>query len=359
MVFTIPVCEHTNPRSRTNPLSPCSQLQMSIGLDNYPRTCYSVSQLNSIQFQVYPMSESIPDVQVDPLPDGLPSKRTVPSSKLSQERIRSLLAERRKQRLSKFVKPQTPTPEMESQDAPDAPCYHFLFSQIETMVSLRLNLWLTGPAGSGKSYTVQQIAEKLNLRYFAPPIGRETTISSLFGYFNANGEYVRTPLREAFENGGVLALEEIDFASSAVGTALNTLLASNLVGFPDGTVTRHPDCVIVACANTYGTGSTQDYIGSTGMNAATLDRFVFVQYPYDEQMEAKIAPVRDWTRLVQATRKRVNELQIRHVISPRASIIGGKLIEAGFPVDDVKKMVLFKGLDSITITRIESNGPTL
>lgn len=230
---------------------------------------------------------------------------------------------------------------------------HFLTPKIQAILAMRENLYLVGPAGSGKSYAVEEVANTLQLPFYCPPIGRETTNAQLFGYFNAAGEYVRTPIRQAVEFGGVLHLEEIDFASPAVGTSLNALLANRTIGFPDKVIPRHPDFICVASANTFGNGANAQYIGSQGLNAATRNRFIYLDFPYDERLEMQIAPNRDWTAHVQMMRAKAASIQLKHVISPRQSIQGGKLINSGeFTWQQVERMTIFAGLDEITIGKL-------
>jgi MoxR-like ATPase len=244
---------------------------------------------------------------------------------------------------------------IEEEDDADTLREHHLTPKVVSLLTQRLNLWLVGPAGSGKSYVAEEAAKILNLPFHCPPIGRETTNAQLFGYFNASGQYVRTPIRQAVEFGGVLHLEEIDFASPAVGTALNALLANRTIGFPDTSIPRHPDFVIIASANTFGIGANASYIGSQGLNAATLDRFIFLPFPYDEKLERKIARNKQWTLHVQSMRKKAALLNVKHVISPRASIQGSLLINSKeFTWEQVETMVLFRGLDSITIEKIRN-----
>lgn len=232
---------------------------------------------------------------------------------------------------------------------------HYLSPKVQTLIKQRLNVWLVGPAGSGKSKCAELMAQAAQLPFFCPPIGRETTNAQLFGYFNAQGNYVRTPIREACENGGVLHLEEIDFASPAVGTALNALLANDAVGFPDATIPKHPNFVVIASANTFGTGANASYIGSQGLNAATLDRFVFLEFPYDEKFERSLAPNKDWCIHVQQFRRKVSQLGLKHVVSPRATINGGHMANSKlFSFVEIEAMVLFKGLDKLTIQKINS-----
>lgn len=276
---------------------------------------------------------------------------------INQFELDRKLAERRKLRAGATTNGTQPI--TSPQDA-----RHYLTTEITALIELRANIWLTGPAGSGKSKCAELCALSLNLPYSAPPIGRETPLSQLFGYFNASGNYVRTPIRDRAEHGGVLHLEEIDFASPAVGTALNALLANDFIGFPDQVVKRHPDFIVIASANTYGQGATASYIGSQGLNAATLDRFVFVQFDYDIRLESMIATNKAWAAHVQAIRKRAEALNLKTVFSPRASIVGSKMINSKkFTWERTEELVLWKNLDPLTIEKLKATesipSPTL
>lgn len=266
----------------------------------------------------------------------------------TEDEIQRTLEARRRKR-SGAKEPATETAPETPVEEDTSPIRHALHSKVNAILAMRENLYLVGPAASGKSKVAELVAEELKLPYSAPPIGRETTIAQLFGYFNAQGEYVRTPIRERAEFGGILHLEEIDFASPAVGTALNALLANDIIGFPDTSIRRHPDFIIIASANTWGTGANATYIGSQGLNAATLDRFIFLPFPYDEHMEKRIAPNPSWCRYVQSMRRKASALSLRCVISPRATVKGGHLINSqAFTWDEVCEMTIFKGMDKLT-----------
>lgn len=264
-------------------------------------------------------------------------------------KFEELLAKRRRKESGAIDAPTQLQPE----ENDDSPIRHILFPSILAACDQRCNTYLVGPAGSGKSKACEQVAIELNLPYYCPPIGRETSIAQLFGYFNVQGEYVRTPLRDALERGGIIHFEEIDFASAPVGTALNSVLANDNVGFPDAVIPKHSDFIVIASANTFGTGATAQYIGSQGLNAATLDRFAFIEFPYDERMEHRIAPNKSWCSHVQAIRRKVEKLKLKIVVSPRATINGGKLLNSkAFTWEQVEKMTIFRGLDPITVAKI-------
>lgn len=237
---------------------------------------------------------------------------------------------------------------------------HAQFPALLRAVSSRLPVWLTGPAGSGKTTAAESCATALNLPFYPISVGPETGVVDLFGYQDASGKYVATAFRKAFENGGVLLIDEVDAANGAVLTAINAALANGYASFPDGTIKRHSDCIIIAAANTYGTGPDAQYIGRNRLDAATLDRFVYIPWNYDETLERNAAlahnPNADkWIDYVQAIRARALEIGARVIITPRASIHGAKLLGAGFSQAEVAEMVLYKGMDSATRSKLEGN----
>ena len=95
------------------------------------------------------------------------------------------------------------------------------------------NIMLVGGAGSGKSSLCKDVADALELDYYPMSVGIQTTKSDLLGFINAKGEYVTSPVRQAFENGGVLLLDEFDATHAGVVTILNSLLANDVCSFPD------------------------------------------------------------------------------------------------------------------------------
>jgi hypothetical protein len=168
---------------------------------------------------------------------------------------------------------------------------HAYFQALLRIVKARRNSWLCGPAGSGKTTSANEVAKLLGLKFFAKSVGPQVTESSLLGYQDANGKTVRTLLREAFEFGGVFLLDEVDAASPAVLVVINALLANDCASFPDAVVEKHADFVLIAGANTIGLGADRQYVGRQQIDAATLDRFVLLDWPYDPRIEAAAAGV--------------------------------------------------------------------
>lgn len=221
---------------------------------------------------------------------------------------------------------------------------HKAFNELLLCVSVRVNVWLTGPAGSGKTTGAEKTAEALGLPfYFCGAIADEF---KLLGFKDASGQYHRTPFREAFENGGVFLFDEVDASGQGALLAFNAALANNYCDFADGIVRKHPDFVCIAAANTFGLGGTAEYVGRMKQDAAFLDRFAQLEWGYDADLEKRITPNEEWTRYVQQVRKRAKDRGLKVIVSPRASIYGAKLIAAGMTAERAAELTIKKGMSA-------------
>jgi MoxR-like ATPase len=221
-----------------------------------------------------------------------------------------------------------------------------------TALSVRENVYLVGGAGSGKTTLAKQAADALGLPFYST--GAVGMAYQLQGFINAEGDYMATDLYRAYTEGGVFLFDEIDGSSANAILAFNAIAANDFAAFPNGTVKRHDDFVIIAAANTYGNGANRDYIGRAPLDGSSLDRFGFIAMDYDEKLELAISLNDIWTRWVQQCRKVANEHRMQVIISPRASIKGGKMLSAGMSVDKVADMYIFKGMTQADRARFPS-----
>ena len=228
-------------------------------------------------------------------------------------------------------------------------CHHRQ-EQLIKVLGCKLNVWLAGPAGTGKTTAAQKAAEALDLPfYFNGAIDSE---HKLLGFTDAQGRIVSRPFRKAFEDGGLYLFDEVDASMPGALLAFNAALANDYCDFPDGKVQKHPNFRCVAAANTWGHGATHDYVGRCKMDAAFLDRFVSIPWDIDEALERSIALslIEDedkggkWVSTVQQARANVAKAGIKVVISPRASFAGATLLQAGFPHNEVVNLTIRKGL---------------
>jgi hypothetical protein len=251
---------------------------------------------------------------------------------------------------------------------------HHKFPLLAAAVAARVNVMLVGPAGSGKTTAVEKVAKALGLQFYAT--GAVSSEYKLTGFIDAQGRVVSTAFRKAFEFGGLFLFGETDASMPGALLAFNTALANDWMDFPDGVVKKHPDFRVVADANTYGTGADRQYVGRNKLDAASLDRYAVIEWGYDEALEASlvgaqapkgapapqsIKPLSEgeaqalavhWLARVQKVRKAVNDLKVLHVVSPRATINGSKLLAAGWSWADTEEAVIWKGLDADTKTKV-------
>ncbi|MCI2416884.1 AAA family ATPase [Saccharopolyspora sp. K220] len=230
---------------------------------------------------------------------------------------------------------------------------HQVLPELLVALHARCHVLLVGPAGTGKSMLAKQAADGLGLDFQALSLGPTTPMSKVFGYFDAHGNYHDTPFRRAFEHGGVMLLDEIDNGHPGLLAELNQALALGTCAFADGMIEAHENFRLVATGNTYGTGADRHYVGRQALDAATLDRFVAIDVPIDEKLEERLAlrhapshhdAVRELVEEIRRLRALAEEKQLPVIFSPRASIDGAKLIEAGASIDQVLRWRVLRGL---------------
>jgi cobaltochelatase CobS len=243
---------------------------------------------------------------------------------------------------------------------------HKAFADIMMSISARCNTFLVGPAGTGKTTMVQQVADALGLRFHAENLTAATTEYSLKGFTDANSGYKATPLRELFANGGVYLLDEIDNANPNVLGVLNSALSNGFMAFPDGMVQKHPEFIAVAAGNTYGNGATAEYVGRNPIDGATLDRFAFFNVDIDESVEDAMlagfglptATAKTWVNAVRKSRQNVADSGLRVIVSPRATANGAGLLAQGMDMDKVYNATVLKGAKHDQVEKIRQ-GVTL
>lgn len=238
---------------------------------------------------------------------------------------------------------------------------HAKFAKVLNLCTLGLHPYLVGPPGTGKSTLVENVAEAMGLRFTSLPCEPTMPSSRLVGYMDANGIYRMVPVRDFYENGGVILFDEIDNGHPGITTGMNTALANGYWTFPDGvTVRKHKDCVIVAAGNTAGTGATRQFVGRNQLDAATLDRFVEVEIEIDEQLEEALTLAecpteagRRWLATVRAHRANAERHGLLVLFTPRASIEGARMLASGnFSLAETTKMKLHKSLSADVIAKV-------
>ena len=229
---------------------------------------------------------------------------------------------------------------------------HQVCEDVLMYAAQRESVYLVGPAGSGKTTIAHQVAEALELPFYST--GALVMKHELEGFIDPNGNYVETEFYKAFKHGGVYLFDEIDGSSPAAVLAFNGHMANGIASFPCGMVERHPDFVVIAAANTYGNGADRQYVGRTQLDAASLDRFAFIEMNYDEKLESELCGNAVWAAHVQRIRHAIDALKIRHIVSPRASIKGAIMLKAGMDQATVEQAYIWKSLTDADIEKIKA-----
>lgn len=162
------------------------------------------------------------------------------------------------------------------------------FENILRLVAAHENVYLYGPAGSGKNTIAEQIAEALGVEFYY-----QNTLVTKFdisGYKNAQGEYEETPFYKAWKNGGLFFADELDNSTAEAIIALNAALANGYYTFPNSSekVAKSPNFFCIAAGNTNGQGATEEYCGRYQMDESSRDRFAFIEIDYNEKVEESI-----------------------------------------------------------------------
>jgi cobaltochelatase CobS len=216
------------------------------------------------------------------------------------------------------------------------------------LIQMRKNVYLPGPAGSGKSTAARKCAEALGLPYYYVSLNPQSSPTRIEGYMTPHGEYVMTLFRKAYEFGGVFCADETDNSSANLWTSINNAIDSDLGSFPDGMVKRHQDFVFVGTGNTNLNGDAV-YRDRKALDKSTISRLVFLYWDYDMALERTIALGRNpnagpWIDFIANLRKFAedNNPQLFAYATPRATYDGASLLAAGFSVEETVENVVWK-----------------
>ena len=224
---------------------------------------------------------------------------------------------------------------------------HKNFADAVALVGLGKNVTLIGEAGSGKSYGAIQMARALDQDYVVVSCHGKMQSFDLVGAMSpTTGTYISTAVRDAYENGKVLILDEFDRSNTETTIALNGILAGDCYGFPDGMVTRHKGFKVIACQNTFGTGTSKAYASAKPQDGSTLTRFTRVVWDIDSKLEKAICGDTPATNAVQRIRSNAKGLGYDQVlITPRQAIDANQMVDSlGW---SVKKAIEFTCLNGL------------
>ena len=228
------------------------------------------------------------------------------------------------------------------------------FARILKYLANGENVYMYGPAGTGKNVTAKQCAEALDM-----PIFYNNTIYTkydLCGYMDANGQYVPTTFYNFMKaRKGLFFFDEYDNSQSAATVCFNDLLEDKKYTFPNGeTLYLDENHKIIAAGNTNGQGATEEYNDRYQMDESNRSRFMFVSVTYDPAVEKSIVgESTDILDFINDLRRVRDEIGIKLILGYR-EIKRLKTYEDDDDPAELLDNMLIKGMEQDTINEIAS-----
>lgn len=247
-----------------------------------------------------------------------------------------------------------PADSVEAQEAPkpaeaeqeqEAEVLHAKTAQIEKCLQLNIPVFLVGPAGSGKNYTVEQICKRNGWDfYMSNSVQQEFKLT---GFIDAGGRYHETEFYKACTCGKkcVFFLDELDASTPEVLVLLNAAIANKYFVFPTGRVDFGESVLFVAAGNTCGQGASDLYTGRFALDQSTLDRFAQIAFDYDPQIEESLTSNNvELLEFVRVLRGASQAVGVRAVFSYRCLTMAAKLQAAGMQLSEIVEIAIFRGM---------------
>lgn len=169
--------------------------------------------------------------------------------------------------------------------------YHYCFDDVLEEILLNKSPYLVGPGGVGKTTIVSDVAELFGLKLYNVGFVADE-FSAIKGYMDSTGNFVKTPFYNAFKNGGIFFIDEIDNSESKALIELNKFVSNEGYKpylFPnDELVTPHPNFRLIAAGNTWGDGADIAYSTRENLDYSTIRRFSQIECGYDLDLERKL-----------------------------------------------------------------------
>lgn len=225
---------------------------------------------------------------------------------------------------------------------------------------------LSGPAGCGKSRLAGEVAKTLALPYHFLPVGGGVRYRQIFGgdqIIKGETRWEPGPLLRWIQEPGLILIDEIFGADPDVLLGLNSLLepSTRSIQTPIGEIKVHPECRIMAAANTLGRqASHRQYTGAQRADDSLLDRFLVQVVGYEPQVEGKIligmglkAEEASALQVIVGTlRDKVKVNQVAFDVSTRRIIQAAKLILMGIKRDEAVALAITNSLTETERARV-------
>lgn len=220
---------------------------------------------------------------------------------------------------------------------------HEMFETILKYVTANVPVFMSGPAGTGKSSIAKSAASALDMDFYFS--GAVQDIYKFTGFVDANGHYSKTQFYDFCCNGGVFFLDEMDASIPEVLVVLNAAIANRYFDFPCGKVELNENCRFICAGNTYGTGADAEYTGRYQLDAATLDRFAVVDIDYSKDIfNAVTNGNKDLIAFIYDLRKASKTVGVNMILSYRCAQNVTAMESVGLDTASCIKQCIAKGL---------------
>lgn len=229
-------------------------------------------------------------------------------------------------------------------EVPGVKKQHFLFEKVLKLIAKDFNVYLYSMPGTGKTYMAQEIAKALKLDFYFS--GAILEPYKLIGFKSAKGDYIETDFYKCFKNGGLFLFDEMDASNPEALIIINAALANKFLDFPNGRVFAHEKFRLIGAGNTNGIDIGTGYTARQQLDIATLDRFIFLEMPYDEKLEERFARgyingKYYFDRFLMA-RRIVFAEKLPIICSTRSLILGLRLVQSGYTWREAFEMTILK-----------------
>lgn len=220
---------------------------------------------------------------------------------------------------------------------------HPVFDRVLKLALQRgINIMLVGPAGCGKSHLCEQLSRALEAEYGAIHGTAGASESALTGHLlpgdGGKFEYVASEFVRLYEKGkSVFCFDEYDCFDPNMIMVVQGATSNGGIHIAHRRekpyTPRGENVVMIATANTYGTGANPLYVSRNVQDAAAMDRWTMVPMDYDTAFEKDLGTAGGLTEAQMADlwnlRNKVRENQLRRVISTRAFQKAVAMVAAG------------------------------
>jgi len=240
---------------------------------------------------------------------------------------------------------------------------HKQTDEILFWIGQRKHVYLWGQPGGGKTTVARHVADGLQRTFGYMMLNQMTSPPAILGFTGADAKtYKSTVFREMYGIQSLLCIDELDNCNPNTLTTINGPIENGECQFPDGLLKMHPEFQIIATGNTAGRGGNIMHAGRQSLDAATLARFICIEFTYDLDLEERMVKaagpkncqhVLKWIRDV---REYVKKNDVKMVVSPREAVnlaIGADY--APFGDEALIHHTVFKGFNPDAIRTLLNN----